>query len=125
MASVYSGGLCYNVPVLEFLSIDYLHRRQKFLVTFLSGDYIMMRIYMSHHAFLALREQCRLVSREGIYARFSGNSFCYTVLGDPVRNSEYRLLRDYDPVRKRFYPHVPVRLPPPKPFPVHESLLDE
>ena len=125
MTSVYSGVLCYDVPVLEFLSIDYLNGRKKFLVTFLSGDYIMMQIYMSHRTFLSLWEQCRLVSREGIYARFSGNSFCYTVLGDPVRNSEYRLLRDYDPVRKRFFPHVPVRLPPTKPFAVHESLLDE
>ena len=44
MTSVYSGVLCYDVPVLEFLSIDYLNGRKKFLVTFLSGDYIMMQI---------------------------------------------------------------------------------
>lgn len=121
----YSGGLCYDVPVQEFLFIEYLRGRQKFLVTFLTDDYIMMQVYASPHSFQALREQCRLIRREGIYARFNGNTFCYTVLGNPIRNSEYRLLRDYDPVRRQFYPHVPVLLPPQNTADIHESLRDE
>ncbi len=121
----FSGDLYYDVPVREFLNIEYLRERNKYRLTFLTDDYIIMDVYASSIAFKALVEQSKMITSEGIYARFCGDVFCYIVLGVSVRFSEYRLLREYNFAGKQFYPHVPQYLPPEKNAEIHESLRDE
>ncbi len=118
--------LLYELPIVELLDLWFNRRNGKYAVRCTTGGAGEETVlWMTFRQFSSFLRQCTLHNRnDGLYARYLGLNFIYTVFGEPIRGSDYRLARCFDPVTKMLHRPVPIPLEVPAHVPIDETLLD-
>lgn len=115
----------YDVPIQEIMNITRSGKTGKFCVTCLDPDRNEMKIWMTFPQFSAFRAQCILPCNAGIYAHCGVSGFLFTVFGNRIPMSDYRMAACFNMTKGKLVFPIPRPLPVPNHVEIDDDLRDK
>ena len=115
----------YDIPIQEVISIKRSRKNGKFCVTCLDSDRNELKLWMTFPQFNSFRMQCAFHCNAGIYAHCNIAGFLFTVFGESIPLSDYRMTGCFDMAKGKCVFPVPSPLKAPKHVEIDDELLDK
>ena len=115
----------YDIPIREVINITRNRENGKFCVTCLDADRNELKIWMTFPQFSSFRMQCSFHCNAGIYAHCNLAGFLFTIFGESIPLSDYRMTGCFDLKKGICVFPVPSPLQLPEHVEIDDDLLDK
>ena len=115
----------YDIPIREVIDITRSRKNGKFCVTCLDSDRNEVKLWMTFPQFVSFRRQFSFPCNAGIYAHFNIAVFLFTVFGNSIPMSDYRMAGCYDLDKGKLVFPVPLPIPVPNTVEIDDDLRDK